>query len=144
MYSTAVLGRNREHDPVREAKKSFQVDSLNEVKIASTYKGQPSITYSDEETMHLADRLRFALVVKFSHEPPNLNFLRQRINKLGLRGFVTIGPLNFKHVLIMVSNEDDFSGLWLRGELSFDGFPMRIFRWTPDFDPQIESPIAPV
>ncbi|KAK4383740.1 hypothetical protein Sango_2747900 [Sesamum angolense] len=31
-----------------------------------------------------------------------------------------------------------------RGEWIFDSFHMRVFKWTLDFDPQIESPIAPV
>ncbi|KAK4383893.1 hypothetical protein Sango_3110800 [Sesamum angolense] len=52
--------------------------------------------------------------------------------------------LNFKHVLIRLSNEEDFSRIWLRGEWTFDSFHMRVFKWTPKFDPQIESPIAPV
>ncbi|KAK4384684.1 hypothetical protein Sango_3036000 [Sesamum angolense] len=37
---------------------------------------------------------------------------------------------------------EDFSSIWLRGEWIFDSFHMRVFKWTPDFDPQIESPIA--
>ncbi|KAL0331676.1 UNVERIFIED_CONTAM: hypothetical protein Sangu_1713100 [Sesamum angustifolium] len=72
-----------------------------------------------------------------------MNFLRIRIVKLGLKGNVSVGRLNFKHVLIRLSNEEDFSRIWLRGEWIFDSFHMRVFKWTPDFDPQIESPIAP-
>ncbi|KAL0295575.1 UNVERIFIED_CONTAM: hypothetical protein Sangu_3194600 [Sesamum angustifolium] len=62
----------------------------------------------------------------------------------GEPGNVTVGRLNFKHVLIRLSNEEDFSRIWLRGEWTFDSFHMRVFKWTPNFDPQIESPIAPV
>ncbi|KAL0300009.1 UNVERIFIED_CONTAM: hypothetical protein Scaly_3063100 [Sesamum calycinum] len=87
----------------------------------SSYKGKPGIIYSPEETAELAARLKFALV-----------------------GNVSVGRLNFKHVLIRLSNEEDFSRIWLRGEWTFDSFHMRVFKWTPDFDPQIESPIAPV
>ncbi|KAL0297837.1 UNVERIFIED_CONTAM: hypothetical protein Scaly_3081700 [Sesamum calycinum] len=67
----------------------------------SSYKGEPGIIYSPEETAELAARLKFALV-------------------------------------------EDFSRIWLRGEWIFDSFHMRVFKWTPDFNPQIESPIAPV
>ncbi|KAK4416995.1 hypothetical protein Salat_2525000 [Sesamum alatum] len=124
-----------QHDPARAAKKIFQEESLQEIGTVSKYKGLPSITYTEDETSQLSDRLKFALIGKFSHGLPNLNFLRQRIVKLGLRGSVNVGPLNFKHVLIMLSNEEDYSRIWLRGEWSFDGFPMRIFKWTADFRP---------
>ncbi|KAK4380875.1 hypothetical protein Sango_3022900 [Sesamum angolense] len=60
----------------------------------------------------------------------------------GEPGNVSVGRLNFKHMLIRLSNEEDLSRIWLRGEWTFDSFHMRVFKWTPDFDPQIESPIA--
>ncbi|KAL0299873.1 UNVERIFIED_CONTAM: hypothetical protein Sangu_3151200 [Sesamum angustifolium] len=133
-----------QHDPERAAKKTFQDDAMRRIGSDSSYKGEPGIIYSPEETAELAARLKFALVGKFSHGLPNLNFLRIRIVKLGLKGNVTVGRLNFKHVLIRLSNEEDFSRIWLRGEWTFDSFHMRVFKWTPNFDPQIESPIAPV
>ncbi|KAL0293151.1 UNVERIFIED_CONTAM: hypothetical protein Sradi_6954400 [Sesamum radiatum] len=108
----------------------------------SSYKGEPGIIYSSEETAELAAHLKFELVVKFTHGLPNLNFLRIHIVKLGLKGNVTVRRLNFKHVLIRLSNEEDFSRIWLRSEWTFDSFHMRVFKWTPNFDPQIESPIA--
>ncbi|KAL0445293.1 UNVERIFIED_CONTAM: hypothetical protein Slati_2252000 [Sesamum latifolium] len=71
-----------------------------------------------------------------------LIFFGNRIVKLGLKGTVNVGRLNLKHVIIRLSNEEDFTRLWLRGEWMFDSFHMRVFKWSPDFDPQIESPIA--
>ncbi|KAL0327906.1 UNVERIFIED_CONTAM: hypothetical protein Scaly_2223200 [Sesamum calycinum] len=79
---------------------------------------------------------------KFSHGLPNLNFLRNRLVKLALRGSVTVGIINLKHVLIQLTHEEDFSRLWLRGEWQFDDFQMQVFKWTPKFNPQMESPIA--
>ncbi|KAL0405501.1 UNVERIFIED_CONTAM: hypothetical protein Slati_3864000 [Sesamum latifolium] len=109
-----------------------------------SYKGRPSIIYSSEETEYLGSCLKFSLVGKFSHGLPNLNFLRNRIVKLGLKGTVTVGRLNFKHVLIRLTNEEDFSRPWLHGEWMFDSFHMRVFKWSPDFDPHIDSPISSV
>ncbi|KAL0291046.1 UNVERIFIED_CONTAM: hypothetical protein Scaly_2651500 [Sesamum calycinum] len=122
----------------------FQDDAMRRIGSDSSYKGEPGIIYSPEETAELAARLKFALVGKFSHGLPNMNFLCICIVKLGLKGNVSIGRLNFKHVLIRLSNEEDFSRIWLIGERTFDSFHMRVFKWTPNFDPQIESPIAPV
>ncbi|KAL0457771.1 UNVERIFIED_CONTAM: hypothetical protein Slati_0404300 [Sesamum latifolium] len=55
-----------QHDPIRAAKKTFQDDSLYVVVVASKYKGIPSITHSDDETSQLVERLKFALIRKFS------------------------------------------------------------------------------
>ncbi|KAL0288949.1 UNVERIFIED_CONTAM: hypothetical protein Scaly_2715800 [Sesamum calycinum] len=133
-----------QHDPVRAAKKTFQDDTMRRIGLDSSFKGEPGIIYSSEETAELVARLKFALVGKFSHGLPSLNFLRIHIVKLGLKGNVTVGRLNFKHVLIRLLNEEDFSKIWLRGEWTFDSFHMRVFKWTPNFDSQIESPIAPM
>ncbi|KAL0287132.1 UNVERIFIED_CONTAM: hypothetical protein Sradi_7130600 [Sesamum radiatum] len=132
------------HDPLRAAKKTFLEGEMQRIGTDCNYKGEPGIIYSTEETEFLASRLKFSLVGKFSHGLPNLNFLRNRIVKLGLKGTVNVGRLNFKHVLIRLNNEEDFSRLWLRGEWTFDNFHMRVFKWSPDFDPHTESPIAPV
>ncbi|KAL0283958.1 UNVERIFIED_CONTAM: hypothetical protein Sradi_7212000 [Sesamum radiatum] len=133
-----------QHDPLRAAKKTFLEGEMQRIGTDCNYKGEPGIIYSTEETEFLASRLKFSLVGKFSHGLPNLNFLRNRIVKLGLKGTVNVGRLNFKHVLIRLNNEEDFSRLWLRGEWTFDNFHMRVFKWSPDFDPHTESPIAPV
>ncbi|KAL0439389.1 UNVERIFIED_CONTAM: hypothetical protein Slati_2421900, partial [Sesamum latifolium] len=117
-------------------------EEIQLIEIYCSYKGEPGIIYSSEETEYLASRLKFSLVGKFSHGLSNLNFLRNRIVKLGLKGTVNVGRLNLKHVLIHLSNEENFTRLWLRGEWMFDSFHMRVFKWSPDFDPQIESPIA--
>ncbi|KAL0402599.1 UNVERIFIED_CONTAM: hypothetical protein Slati_4289800 [Sesamum latifolium] len=116
-----------QHDPVRAAKKTFQDEEMRLIGTDSSYTGEPGIIYSSEETALLAARLKFSLVGKFSHGLPNLNFLRIRLVKLGLKGNVIV---------------EDFSRIWLRGEWSFDSFHMRVFKWTPNFDPQIESSIA--
>ncbi|KAL2228591.1 UNVERIFIED_CONTAM: hypothetical protein Sindi_1838800 [Sesamum indicum] len=132
-----------QHDPSRAAKKMFQDDEIHTIGSYSSYKGEPGIIYSSEETAQLASKLKFTLVSKFSHGLPNLNFLRNRIIRLGLKGNVTVGRLNLKHVLSRLANEEDFARIWLRGEWTFDSFHMKVFKWTPNFDPKIES-IAPV
>ncbi|KAL0453620.1 UNVERIFIED_CONTAM: hypothetical protein Slati_1340100 [Sesamum latifolium] len=53
-----------------------------------------------------------------------------------------VGAINFKHVLIKFTLEEDYTWFWLKGEWSFVGFPMRLFKWTPEFDTKVESSIA--
>ncbi|KAL2233749.1 UNVERIFIED_CONTAM: hypothetical protein Sindi_1107100 [Sesamum indicum] len=52
--------------------------------------------------------------------------------------------LNTRHVLISLSCEEDFSRLWLRRIWYIQGYPMRVFKWTPTFTPSKESSIVPV
>ncbi|GAA0170511.1 hypothetical protein LIER_24751 [Lithospermum erythrorhizon] len=39
---------------------------------------------------------------------------------------------------------EDYTRLWIRINWYVKGFPMRMFQWTPDFNPNKESPIYPV
>ncbi|GAA0140607.1 hypothetical protein LIER_44051 [Lithospermum erythrorhizon] len=39
---------------------------------------------------------------------------------------------------------EDFTKLWMRITWYVKGFPMRMFKWTPDFRPEKESPLTPV
>ncbi|KAL0454988.1 UNVERIFIED_CONTAM: hypothetical protein Slati_0838000 [Sesamum latifolium] len=97
-----------------------------------------------EETKRLATYLKFTLVGIFSHGYPSMQSIRAYFVKLGLRGAYSIGIINIKHIIIKLHNEDDLSGLWLKKILFIKGFLMRIFKWTHDFNPRIESSIAPV
>ncbi|KAL2236246.1 UNVERIFIED_CONTAM: hypothetical protein Sindi_0816300 [Sesamum indicum] len=104
----------------------------------------PTLIFSDTETEALAAPFRLALVGKFSHGKPHFRHLHRLIAGLGVRGAFTVSMLNAKHVLICLSNDSDFSYLWLRRIWHIQGFPMRIFKWTPSFTPAQESSIIPV
>ncbi|GAA0177610.1 hypothetical protein LIER_29725 [Lithospermum erythrorhizon] len=39
---------------------------------------------------------------------------------------------------------EDFTRLWMRITWYVKGFPMRMFKWTPEFSPEKESPLTPV
>ncbi|KAL8490482.1 hypothetical protein ACS0TY_022493 [Phlomoides rotata] len=77
--------------------------------------GTPVIVFSSTATDSLAKDLKLALVGKFSHALP---FGKQ--------------------------NEADFNRLWLQTQFLISGCPMRIFKWTPTFNPMLESSLVPV
>ncbi|KAK4392369.1 hypothetical protein Sango_2014700 [Sesamum angolense] len=52
--------------------------------------------------------------------------------------------INSKHFLITLTNEFDYSRLWLRRIWYLKGLPMRVFKWSPMFSPTQESSIVPV
>ncbi|KAG8381820.1 hypothetical protein BUALT_Bualt05G0012600 [Buddleja alternifolia] len=110
----------------------------------SSLGGEDLLSFSPEETSKFAVPLQFAIVGKFSHGFPSLKHIHKYLHSLGLGGDFSIHPLNLKHILIILSCDADFSRLWLKREWLIEGFPMRTFKWTPDFNPSLESPLAPV
>src|SRR5438270_493547 len=69
---------------------------------------------------------------------------RIAFSKLELKGNFTLGHLDSKHMLINLQHEGDFDRIWMRVSWYIDSFPMRVFRWSPEFRPDVESPIVPV
>ncbi|KAL0411745.1 UNVERIFIED_CONTAM: hypothetical protein Slati_3764200 [Sesamum latifolium] len=79
----------------------------------------------------------------FQHDPVRVAkkiFLDEEMRQIGSDPATRAN----QHVLIRLTNEEDFSRIWLRGEWTFDSFHMRVFKWSPTFDPHIESSIAPL
>src|SRR5436190_4128261 len=92
----------------------------------------------------LSKPLKLSLVGKFSHGRPTMERSRLIFSKLGLRGGFFLGHLDQKHMLIRLNDEEDFNRIWLRESLYLDGFPMRIFKWSPEFRLDCESSTVPV
>ncbi|KAL0370699.1 UNVERIFIED_CONTAM: hypothetical protein Sangu_0388000 [Sesamum angustifolium] len=59
--------------------------------------------------------------------------------KMGLKCSYSIGVINYKHIWFWFILEEDFTCIWLRGDWNFGWFPMRDFKWTPNFDARVES-----
>ncbi|KAL2248287.1 UNVERIFIED_CONTAM: hypothetical protein Sindi_2681000 [Sesamum indicum] len=110
----------------------------------SVNQGRPTLSFADAETEELEAPYPFSLVGKFSHGAPPHSQMHQLIARLGIRGAFTVSMINSKHTLISLSSESDYSRLWLRRIWFLQGFPMRIFKWTPTFTPTQESSIIPI
>ncbi|KAK4389955.1 hypothetical protein Sango_2058800 [Sesamum angolense] len=106
--------------------------------------GGPTITFSDEETQALVADFRLAIIGKFSHGIPPYSQLHRLLAKLGIKGAFTVTLINKKHALISLSEESDFTRLWMRRIWYLNGFPMRVFKWSPTFTPEQESSITPI
>ena len=61
-----------------------------------------------------------------------------------LKGDYSIGLLDQKHIQIRLHNEEDFTRIWLRSLWFIKSFPMRGFKWSPDFRSNVESQIVPL
>ncbi|KAL2228168.1 UNVERIFIED_CONTAM: 40S ribosomal protein S5 [Sesamum indicum] len=110
----------------------------------ATLEGRQTLIFSDTETLSFVAAYRFALVGKFSYGAPQYRNLHRLVAGLGIHGAFTVSMINAKHVLISMSNETDFSRLWLRRIWYIQGYPMRVFKWTPTFTPAQESSVVPI
>lgn len=99
-------------DLSRDLKKSFLANE-NPIPIGtkSFFNGRPTLAFSEEETHRLSAHLKLALVGKFSHDAPLYRLVHRLIAGLGLQGPFTTVLLNSKHVLITLTNEEDFTKL---------------------------------
>ncbi|KAL0311723.1 UNVERIFIED_CONTAM: hypothetical protein Sradi_5571600 [Sesamum radiatum] len=128
-----------------ECDKFYLADSIpSPIGSVSNINGRPTITLSDIETQSLAVEFRFALVGKFSHGSPPYNQLHRLLANTGIKEAFTVSMLNNKHALISLTNELDYSRLWLRRIWFLKGSPMRVFKWSPTFNPNHESSIVPI
>ncbi|PIN11890.1 hypothetical protein CDL12_15503 [Handroanthus impetiginosus] len=147
-YAAALHGRPsmaEAHGGKRDALRSFydekQLKTLGQI---SKYQTRKTIKFSEQEMADLSKPFNFALIGKFSHGYPPMQTLRLKMAGFGLKGDFNIGVLNIKHVLIRLTLEEDYTRLWMRQLWFFDGFPMRLFKWTPTFNPREESSLIPV
>ncbi|KAL0329325.1 UNVERIFIED_CONTAM: hypothetical protein Sradi_4919200, partial [Sesamum radiatum] len=56
----------------------------------------------------------------------------------------SVEAVNVRHVFLTFALEEDYRKLKIRSIWFVDGFPMRVFKWTPTFNPREESPIVSV
>ncbi|XP_027101284.2 uncharacterized protein [Coffea arabica] len=114
------------------------------VRPVTTYKGEAAVIFSKQDAEKLAAPYRWVLVGKFSHGRPSLEEIRKIFTSLNLKDQISVGLLDYRHVLLKCASEVDFNRIWMRGIWQLGKFPMRVFRWTRDFHGHKESSLAPV
>ncbi|KAL2532641.1 Uncharacterized protein Adt_05992 [Abeliophyllum distichum] len=152
-YASAVTDRQTISPSERSMRKSFASilqsapDSACHQFVAKEpflHRGEPALTITADEEASLAEPFKFTLVGKFSHRKPSMVEVRNSFQKFGFTGEFKIGLIDFKHILIHLTHEDDYSRLFLKPLWFIMGCPMRVLKWTCDFHPDAETPIAPV
>ncbi|CAH9069384.1 unnamed protein product, partial [Cuscuta europaea] len=111
------------------------------IKVPFRHKGMPAVRFSEEEVSASAEQHKFALVGSFVRGRPAMATLRQEFEKIGFADSLSLGLLDQRHILLKFGLEEDFQRCWLKQTWIIRGFRMRISRWTPDFRPDVESPI---
>lgn len=110
--------------------------------------GVPSIYFSGFDTSFLAEKLGYVVVGKFSHSLPAGHQIQKAFQGMKLVGEYSGNYINAKHILVKFKEIADYAKL-LNGPNGIpvwfiDRHPMRVFKWTPEFDPFFESPITPI
>ncbi|XP_019161197.1 PREDICTED: uncharacterized protein LOC109157811 [Ipomoea nil] len=108
------------------------------------FKGMPAVSFLDEDVRSFSHKFRFALIGKFAKSRPPMAEIRKAFDLIGFGGAFSLGLLDQRHILMNFDYEADFQRCWLRKSWSIKGAIMRVFKWTPDFRPEFESPIVPV
>ncbi|GER49517.1 zinc ion binding [Striga asiatica] len=128
----------------REAIAGGPKSSSNAPKFGKIESGEdiPTAVFSLPESNTLADELRFSLVGKFSFGRPTNAIIRSYLANIGLPCQVVY--LNARHVLLCFDNAKMFSKLWIKREITIQACPMRLFKWSPNFDFKIEPTIVPI
>ncbi|KAL1555390.1 peroxidase [Salvia divinorum] len=108
--------------------------------------GKPCLFFSTDESTDLAGRIGPAIIGKFSHSIPTAHQIQKALGNLKLVGTMSWNFLNAKHVFIQLSEMCDYAKI-LNGPNNtpvwyIEHHPMRVFKWTPDFDPFFEIPIV--
>ncbi|XP_077251825.1 uncharacterized protein LOC143891058 [Tasmannia lanceolata] len=119
--------------------------SLGLLKPSKTASGIPALFLSEEEVRKGSAPFKLALVAKCSYGRPPLYVVKESIKQkfhISVEPVVTI--LDQRHLLIRFGTERDFLSVWLSDNMKIQGYLLRFLRWSPDFKPGIEPPIAPV
>ncbi|KAL0924298.1 hypothetical protein M5K25_005112 [Dendrobium thyrsiflorum] len=108
----------------------------------SSHRGLPALIISDEELHSLAAPFEFALVGKFSGRRPPLDLIHKFFFNLKLGGAFSIIVLNPKNVLIKLVNDLDYCRVFSHKSYFIATCFIKLFKWTPHFDVNVESPIV--
>lgn len=105
-----------------------------ELKKPSMHRGEPAMVFTKEDIEILPASFKFALIGKFSHGRPSIPEIHKVFDSIGLRAAFTFGLLDHKHILMRFNHEDNYQRIWLREQWYLKRCPMRMFKWTPEFN----------
>ncbi|KAK6158941.1 hypothetical protein DH2020_006255 [Rehmannia glutinosa] len=106
--------------------------------------GKQVLGFSSSENDRLAASWKLTLIGKFSSAIPHPKGIDSGFAALNLKGPFSWRFANPSHIIIKLQLEEDFNKLWMGTLWSLGDCPMRVFKWTPSFNPRTEAPLAPV
>ncbi|KAL0926278.1 hypothetical protein M5K25_002494 [Dendrobium thyrsiflorum] len=104
----------------------------------------PSLWISEAEVLSLALPFEFSLVGKFPSHRPSLEAIRKFFFNLKLNGEFSVTVLNAKNVLIKLMDYLDYCRVFAHRSYFINNCYMRLIKWSPSFDVDVESPVVPI
>ncbi|XP_009764067.1 uncharacterized protein [Nicotiana sylvestris] len=93
----------------------------------------------------MAENCKWTLVRKFTMGRPKIETIRAKfIEQIPLKGKVRIGAYDYKHDFIEFNNETDLNTPYFQRFMGIYGALLRMFKWSPDFNPNEETSLAPI
>lgn len=111
----------------------------------STHNGMPAVIFKASEYYGvMADECRYTIVGRFSKTRPQIDKIRSQFKeKVKIKGSSKIGVFDNYNVFIDLTNEEDFKSVWFKRVIEIDEAQMWLQKWSPDFKPEEDLPIAP-
>lgn len=126
----------------------FDPEKISDIGYATLSNGISALYFSAAETKKLEDNMGLAIVGKFSHSIPATYQIQKALTNIKFKRGVTWKQINAKHILIQLEDLADYARL-LSGPKGtpvwyINRHPMRVFKWTSQFDFYCESPVAAI
>ncbi|KAL0909629.1 hypothetical protein M5K25_020515 [Dendrobium thyrsiflorum] len=142
LVDAGFLAGNSSSKSFRDAL-SGNCSSFPDLKIL-THRGLPSLWISEAEVLSLALPFEFSLVGKFPSHRPSLEAIRKFFFNLKLNGEFSVTVLNAKNILIKLADDLDYCRVFAHCSYFINNCYMRLIKWSPSFDVNVESPVVPI
>ncbi|OIT27310.1 hypothetical protein A4A49_35878 [Nicotiana attenuata] len=139
-YATKIISSsNTPNPPNRHGRHSV-------VATHTTYNGVPAVLFKASDYYGvMAEECKLTIVGRFLKPRPQIDKIRSKFKELiSIKGSVKIGVYDNYNVFLDFTNEDNFSTFWFRRVIEIEGQQMWLQKWSPDFKPEEDLPIAPV
>lgn len=95
---------------------------------------EPTIDLINLKEAILREHYKFTLIGKFCYRKPIMRKISENFQKLGFHDRFELGLSDTLHILIHLTHEEDYIRLFLKTSWYIDGCPIRVLKWTCDFD----------
>ncbi|KAH0730979.1 hypothetical protein KY289_002167 [Solanum tuberosum] len=112
----------------------------------ATHNGVPAVLFKASDYYGImAAECRFTIVGRFVKPRPQIDKIRSKFKELvTIKGSTKIGVYDNFNVFLDFTNEEDFNTVWFKRVIEIEEQQMWLQKWTPDFKPEEDLPIAPV
>lgn len=93
----------------------------------------------------MAEECNFTIVGRFLRPRPQIDRIRSKFKEtISVKGSTKIGVYDNFNIFLDFTNEEDFHTVWYTRVIEIEEQQMWLQRWSPDFKPEEDLPIAPV